>query len=95
MRRTQIQIEEETYQLLRRRAFERGKSVASIVRELLNESLGAKRGRSFRIEDLRFIGIGHSEPSPFDPISERHDEYLGEALYQEIIEKARQGSEAS
>ncbi len=77
MKRTQIQLEDETYQLLRRQAFERRTSVSAIVREILEEKLKTPK-RRLRIEDFTFIGAGKSQPSPLDPISERIDEALAE-----------------
>lgn len=40
MKRTQIQLDERTYEALRRRAFEKGCSMSSLVRELMARSLG-------------------------------------------------------
>ncbi len=78
MRRTQVQLDEATYRVARTRAFERGISMAGLIRELLQEKLGTKQGRRRRIEDFTFIGSGRSDPSDLDPISERHDEALAE-----------------
>jgi len=94
MKRTQIQLEDETYQLLRRQAFEHGKSISAVVREILEEKLRAPN-RRFRVEDLTFIGAGESELSRWDPISENHDEALAEDLYNEIVEKARSSAMSS
>ena len=88
MRRTQIQVDEPTYEALRHRAFERGISIAALVREILHESLGTKGVKRFRVKDLHFIGIGSGEPTEYDPISERHDEFLGDELYRDILEKS-------
>jgi plasmid stability protein len=95
MKRTQIQLEEETYQELRRRAADEGKSVAAIVREIVRAGLAAtpqavERAatpkRRLRIEDFTFIGSGSAEPSRWDPISENHDDALAEDLLKEIVE---------
>ena len=89
MKRTQIQIKDDTYEQLRKRAFEENTSIAAVIRDILDDSLGTKRPKLFRLKDLHFVGIGSSEPSEYDPISERHDEFLGDELYREIVEKAR------
>ena len=39
MRRTQIQLDEPTYEMARRRAFSEGKSLAAVVREALTQYL--------------------------------------------------------
>jgi len=82
MRRTQIQLDEETHTALRRLAYEQGTSMASIIRETLNESLGKKTGRRppKRISDFPFIGAGRSDQKKGAPVSERHDEALAHAL---------------
>ena len=41
MKRTQIQLDERTYELLRRKAFERGCSISAYVREVLAVLLGS------------------------------------------------------
>ena len=84
MKRTQIQLDERTYEVLRRRAFEKGCSISSYVREVLSYSLGlsgTKRKRS--IKDFHFIGAGHSRQGKLAPVSERHDEALAEILLKE------------
>ena len=76
MKRTQVQLDEATYELLRRRAYERGVSMASLVRESLSEYLVAGASSSNSFDDFRFIGIGRSDQGNLAPISERHDEAL-------------------
>lgn len=78
MKRTQLQLDEPTYESLRRRAFQRGISMAALIRELLQEKLGTTPSRRLSLEDFPFIGSGRSEPGNLDPISERHDEALAE-----------------
>lgn len=81
MKRTQVQLDEATYQELRRRAFERGVSMSALLRELLRERLGAAASPR-RLEGFSFIGSGHSEQGDRAPVSERHDESLAEAYTQ-------------
>jgi len=81
MRRTQIQLDEETYAALRRRAYARGCSVSALIRELLAEALGTRpEKRRLTLQDLPFIGAGRSEQGAEAPVSERHDEAVAEAL---------------
>jgi plasmid stability protein len=81
MRRTQVQLDDETYAALRRRAYERGCSLAAVVRELLARALRGDQPRpQLRLEDLSFVAIGHSLQDPSAPVSERHDEALAEAV---------------
>ena len=86
MKRTQIQLDEPTYEVLRRRAFERKCSISSLVRELLAHSLRADKGEpSSSIKQFAFIGAGRSRQGKLSPVSERHDE----ALLETLIEKRR------
>ena len=81
MRRTQVQLDENTYEELRRQAHERGISMSALLRELLRERLGA-RHPARRLEDFTFIGSGRSKQGALAPVSERHDEALAEAYGQ-------------
>lgn len=84
MKRTQIQLDERTYEVLRRRAFEKGCSISSFVREVLSYSLGTSGTKQRRnIKDFRFIGAGRSRQGKLAPVSERHDEALAEILLKE------------
>ena len=82
MKRTQLQLDEETYQTLRTRAYEEGVSMASLVRKILRQHLFDAPQRSRKLEDFSFVASGRSEISEFDPISERHDEALGQDFNQ-------------
>lgn len=73
-----IQIDEETYQALKRRAFEEGRSIASIIREALSRHEAAARPLS--IHDFPFVGSGKSDADRRDRVSERHDAALAEAF---------------
>jgi hypothetical protein len=77
MKRTQIQLSEEAYRTLRRKAFERGISLSALIRELLDEALGkTTRGQSAKIKRYSFVGAGCSVQDDLAPVSERHDEAL-------------------
>ena len=76
MRRTQIQLDEATYELARRRAFSEGKSIAAVVREALTQYLPPGAARPLTMDSLTFIGSGRSKSGDPRPLSERHDEAL-------------------
>jgi plasmid stability protein len=84
MKRTQIQLDERTYAALRRRAYERGCSISALARELLTEALGTRPAKKrLSLKDFSFVGAGRSEQGELAPVSERHDEALAQALYDE------------
>jgi hypothetical protein len=86
MKRTQIQLDDRTYAVLRRQAFERGCSISALARELLAEALRSRpRRRRLMLRDFPFVGAGRSEQGALAPVSEGHDEALAQA-----IEAARQ-----
>ena len=84
MKRTQIQLDEATYAAVRRKAFEQGRSMASVVRETLAEALGTagkSRHRKLTIEDFTFIGMGRDPHPPRDvPVSVDHDKWYAKAI---------------
>ena len=79
MKRTQIQLDEKTWETLRERAFRERRSVAQVVREMLRvhfREMAKPRG----ISSFAFIGSGASRGSRRGRVSERHDEALAEAF---------------
>ena len=76
MRRIPIQLDDETYRALKRRAFEENRSIASLIRESLAQSTA--RGPKMTIEDFPFVGSGRSKQGSAAPISEHHDQALGD-----------------
>ena len=80
MKRTQIQIDEETHAALRRTAYEKGRSMSSLVRETLSKAFSTERrsGRASR-KQFPFVAAGRSDQGKLAPVSERHDEALDEA----------------
>jgi len=81
MKRAQIQIDEEMYELLRNRAFKEKKSIAGVIREIVKKDISqSDRHRSNSIKDFTFIGVGRSKQGPLKPVSERHDEALKETF---------------
>jgi plasmid stability protein len=84
MKRAQIQLDDETYAALRRKAYEEHRSISSVVREALGEKLGTQKGkRRLTLRSFPFIGAGSTRQGKLSPVSERHDEALADALYDE------------
>ena len=80
MKRTQIQIDEDTHAALRRTAYETGRSMSSLVRETLSQTFSpTRKGRPASRKQFSFIAIGRSDQGKSAPVSERHDEALIEA----------------
>lgn len=81
MKRTQIQLDERTYETLRRRAYERGSSISALVRNALARSLETRTSkRRLTIKQFTFVGAGRSRQGKLSPVSERHDEAMAQAL---------------
>jgi predicted CopG family antitoxin len=81
MKRAQVQIDEEVYELLRHRAFKEKKSIAGIIREIVKKDISqSDRRRSSSVKNFKFIGVGRSKQGSLKPVSERHDEALEEAF---------------
>ena len=78
MKRTQVQLDEPTYELLRKRAFEQDASMSAVIRDALEEYLGVSATLPRRLEDFRFIASGRGQQGKLAPISERHDEALAQ-----------------
>ncbi len=77
MKRTLIQFDEDTYHKLRHRAFEQGRSISSVARELVAKGLrSGKRKKLTRVDQLLSVGAGKSRQGRLSPVSERHDEAL-------------------
>ena len=82
MRRTLIQLDEETYQQLRQQAFRQERSLSSVVRELVVKGLEGDgvRNRPLRVSQFSSVRAGRSKQDRTSPVSERHDEALTEAF---------------
>ena len=79
MKRTLVQFDEETYEELRRRAYEEGRSISSITRELVAKGLGSgKKKKSTRVDQFSFVGAGRSRQGQLAPVSEQHDAALAD-----------------
>jgi hypothetical protein len=79
MERTQISLEPEQAERLRRLAKDRGVSMAHLVREAVDRTYGSALAPPTKAElwerALSAIGCGHSG---LGDVSERHDDYLDE-----------------
>src|SRR5512139_2620585 len=81
VKRTQIQLDEEVYELLRHRAFKEKKSIAGVIREIVKGDISeADHHPSSSVNDFAFVGLGRSKQGRLRPVSERHDEALEEAI---------------
>lgn len=81
MKRAQIQLEEETFEILRQRAFQEKKSIAGVIRELIHKETNlVARQKPLSLKDFRFISAGKSRQGSLEPVSERHDQALEEVF---------------
>lgn len=81
MKRAQIQIEEEIFELLRLRAFKEKKSIAGVIREIVKKDISEADHRQISsVKDFTFVGAGRSKQGSLKPVSERHDEALEEVF---------------
>jgi len=80
MIRTQIQLENSTWERLRQVAFQRKKSIAAVIREMINTQVSPKKKTKIRMEDLTFIDSGRSRGKGAGTISERHDEEFANSI---------------
>jgi hypothetical protein len=79
MKRTQVQLDDATYDLVRRRAFEDRRSISAVIRETLAAAFETGRKPATRLTDLSFVGSGRSSQRPGHPVSEHHDDALADA----------------
>ena len=85
MRRTQVLLDEVTYQAVKREALARDISMSELLRQVLRQQLGPKLKGRRHVRDLGFVSLGRSSQRPGDrlyPISEHHDEALAEDFAQ-------------
>jgi predicted DNA-binding ribbon-helix-helix protein len=73
MHRTQIYLEENHYQILRSQARREGKSLAAIIREILQTHLAGRHKATAQDPFRRVIGIGKGDGSR---VAENCEEYL-------------------
>jgi hypothetical protein len=73
MHRTQIYLEENQYQMLRSQARREGRSLAAIIRGILQAHLGGRRNATAQDPFRRVLGIGKGDGSR---VAENCEEYL-------------------
>jgi hypothetical protein len=71
--RTQIYLEPGQYEMLRARARRQGRSLASLIREALDEYLGIKASRSGADPLHRAVGIGKGDGAA---VAENYEDFL-------------------
>lgn len=78
MKRTLIQLDEETHRKLRLRAFRQARSISSLVREMVAKGLEGQAGpgRRSRASQFESVGAGRSTQGRLSPVSEKHDAAL-------------------
>lgn len=80
MKRTQIQLDEQTFERIRERAFRERASIAQVIRRALIQHISegpAKRGGI----TFSFVGSGRSRRKGSGRIAERHDDELADASH--------------
>ncbi|HEY4509591.1 MAG TPA: CopG family transcriptional regulator [Candidatus Paceibacterota bacterium] len=80
MIRTQIQLDESTWERLRQIAFQGKSSIAAVIREMINTQVSPKKKAMSRTEDFTFIASGRSRGKGSGTISERHDEEFSDGI---------------
>lgn len=86
-RRTQVLLDDERYERLRRRAEERGASIGELVREAIDRSLSEDTGRRFRAGQA----LLDAEPTAVDdwPLMKREiGELYERGLREEPVERS-------
>jgi hypothetical protein len=74
MIRTQIQLEEPTWERVREIAFQKKSSIAAVIREMIRAQVFPKTKPKLRMGDFSFIGSGKSNGKGAGTIAGRHDE---------------------
>ena len=84
MKRTQIQLEQSAYKLLKNRAHAENRSMASVIRDAVDAYLEMPKHpkRKLKLSDFSFIGSGRSDDKGPKPLSVYHDDALYE-IYQD------------
>ena len=81
MKRTQIQLDEHTFEALRRRAFQGRQSLAGMVREILRAHVAPQAERMRRdASPFSFVASGRSRGKGAGTIAERHDAAFSHAI---------------
>ena len=79
MKRTQIQFDETTYLSLKNRAQAENRSMASVVRDAVDQYLGGHPRRKLSLKEFAWMASGSSDPSDPRSGSVHHDDIFAEA----------------
>lgn len=79
MKRTQIQLDERTFERMRERAFRERISIAEVIRRLLTEQTIEIPHTRPHVTPFSFVGSGRSRGRGAGNIAVRHDEELTDA----------------
>jgi hypothetical protein len=90
----QIQLDQASAERLRARAREERVSQAEIVRRALSRYLDETSRLPRQVIDAAMSAVGAVKSGPSD-VSERHDFYLAEGLYEELEENHREARRGS
>ena len=78
MVRTQIQLTDQQIKALRRLSAETGKSIAELIRQGVEQYLGARRGFDRKRQIERALCVIGRSASGLSDVSAEHDRYLAE-----------------
>ena len=78
MKRTQIQLDDSTYQLVKNKAYAENRSMASLIRDAVDEYIGTKRKPLKSLRDLKFVASRRSDQSDHRSGSVHHDDIFAE-----------------
>ena len=73
MHRTQVYLEESQYEALRARARREGRSLASVIREIIDVQLGVRYAGGLKDPFRGVIGVGEGDGSA---VAENYEDYL-------------------
>ena len=77
VKRTQLQLDDATYQEIRQRAFGSGRSMACLMRELLQKALHEVRPDEKETRIRRaWSAVGRFQDPTGEAVSEEHDQFL-------------------
>lgn len=92
--RTQLLLDEDRYLWLKSEAEAEDKPMAQVVREMMDEKrekrrVAKKRKYSKAYKEILALGGSIREKGGVNDVSENHDKYLGEALYNDLMKNRK------
>ncbi len=79
MKRTQIQLDDATYNFLKNRAHSENRSMAALIRDAVRAYLFTPKNRAKSISELKFVASGRSSADDPRSGSVHHDDIFAEA----------------